>query len=79
MLAWLVCLLPLALAAPSEHIIGGDPVTDPGRHPWQVSQLPGCAAMKSLCAFIKTFFATKNTVESLWQFAYAETEEFGKE
>ena len=60
MLAWLVCLLPLALAAPSEHIIGGDPVDDAGRHPWQVSQLPDCAAMKSLCAVIKAFLDNKN-------------------
>ena len=35
----LAALLPLALAAaaPSEHIIGGTEVSDPDRHPWQVS------------------------------------------
>ena len=33
----LAALLPLALAAPSEHIIGGTEVDDPDRHPWQVS------------------------------------------
>ena len=31
-----LALLPLALASPSAHIIGGDPVSDPNRHPWQV-------------------------------------------
>ena len=36
MLSLLLCVLPLALAAPSEHIIGGELVDDPSRHPWQV-------------------------------------------